>query len=200
MPFNAPTILRTPYTTRPVPRDLIASSPSSATEGKPHILWVGCSDSSVMETEALGVGRDEMFVHRNLGHLLSNGDLSSRSAVEWSVELLKVDHIVVCGHYGCAMIQQLENEDLPGPKKWYKDVAKLHDQTTLDLSEKHIDLPQDDLYHRFEEVYVLAEIDWLKRQPLVQKAVNERGMQIHAFVWDEEAAACVQLVAGEAKA
>ncbi|CAG8949182.1 hypothetical protein HYFRA_00004805 [Hymenoscyphus fraxineus] len=197
MPFNTPAILRTPYTIQPVPRDLIPSSPKSTRDDEPHILWVGCSDSSVMETDSLNVGRAEMFVHRNLGHLLSNGDLSSRSAVEWSVELLKVDHIVVCGHYGCAMLQQQEHESLKTPNTWYKDVAQLHRHHTLDLSEKHIILPEHDLQHRFEDIYVLAEVDWLKRQPLVKKAMEERGMQIHAFVWDEETNGCVQLIAGK---
>lgn len=78
-----------------------------------------------------------------------------------------------------------------------RDVAKLHRHNTLDLNEKHIILPEHDLQHRFEDIYVLAEVDWLKRQPLVKKAIEERGMQIHAFVWDEETNSCVQLIAGK---
>jgi carbonic anhydrase len=79
--------LSTPYTIIPVPSNLIPSSPSPP---KQHILWVGCSDSLVSETDSLDVDRQEIFVHRNLGNLLSNADLSSQSSIEWAVELLKV--------------------------------------------------------------------------------------------------------------
>lgn len=103
MPYQFETAIKIPYRTVPVPKDFIASrcppSPANGTsaipqneepELKPQILWVGCSDSLVIETECLGVRRDEIFVHRDLGNILSNGDLSSRSAVEWAVGLLGV--------------------------------------------------------------------------------------------------------------
>ena len=75
------------YTTSPLPRSLIPSIPDTA---QPHILWIGCSDSWITETETLDVGREELFVVRNLGGVVSNGDLSSGSAVEYSVGVLKV--------------------------------------------------------------------------------------------------------------
>lgn len=115
MPLITPHLFDIPYTTRPVPRDLIPPSSTTPSEAaaevaeetpaatatnindadheKIHILWVGCSDSSILETDVLDVPRDEMFVHRNLGHVLSNGDLSTMSALEWCVELLKVGGI-----------------------------------------------------------------------------------------------------------
>jgi carbonic anhydrase len=92
------------YAILPVPRTLIPSLHASAT--REHILWIGCSDSLVLETDCLDVDRDEIFVHRNLGGRVSNGDLSSKSALEWGVDLLKVDHIVVCGHYECEVIKR----------------------------------------------------------------------------------------------
>ncbi|KAH6662724.1 carbonic anhydrase [Halenospora varia] len=203
---NAPTIIQTPYIVLPVPRDLIPSQTSSeepspgcaqesaAEQKRTHILWVGCSDSSVTETDCVDVGRDEMFVHRNLGHLLSNGDLSSRSAVEWSVELLKVEHIVVCGHYDCSLIAQHENEAAHG---WYRDVAKLHHLNDAHLSSRDIELDERDRHRQHEEVYVLAEVEWLKRQECVANAIKERGIKIHAFVYDREIEGCVQLVKDE---
>ena len=85
------------YAILPVPRSLIQSLQHSPP--KQHILWIGCSDSLISETDCLDVPRDEIFVHRNLGSRVSNGDLSSRSALEWGVDLLKV-----CGesviHFG----------------------------------------------------------------------------------------------------
>jgi hypothetical protein len=76
------------YAILPVPRNLIP--PPRDSPPKQHILWIGCSDSLVLETECLEVNRDEIFVHRNLGGRVSNGDLSSKSALEWGVDLLKV--------------------------------------------------------------------------------------------------------------
>jgi carbonic anhydrase len=74
------------YVVLPVPKDLI---PSQAV-AKAQILWVGCSDSWITETSALDVLPEETFVHRNLGNVMSNGDLSSESAIAYSVDLLKV--------------------------------------------------------------------------------------------------------------
>ncbi len=86
MPFDFHNVIKKQYTAVPVRKDIIPSSG----EPVPQILWVGCSDSLILETEALGVLPEEIFVHRNFGNILSNGDLSSKSAVAWAVELLKV--------------------------------------------------------------------------------------------------------------
>ncbi len=91
MPYAFLNVIKKEYDPVPVPRTFI---PSTGTP-KPHILWVGCSDSLIVETETLDVLPDEIFVHRNLGNILSNGDLSSVSAVEWCVDLLKVGLVLV---------------------------------------------------------------------------------------------------------
>lgn len=75
------------YQVLPLPKDII---PPSKIPGKQQIRWIGCSDSSVEETDVLDVPREEFFVHRNFGNIVSNGDLSSGSAVAWCLELLKV--------------------------------------------------------------------------------------------------------------
>ncbi len=74
------------YAAVPVPRDFIPSKGTTT----PQILWVGCSDSLSTEPDALDLLPEETFIHRNLGNILSNGDLSSASAIEWAVNLLKV--------------------------------------------------------------------------------------------------------------
>lgn len=92
MTFDLLTTVKKPYRAVPVESDFIRRSKS----GKEQILWVGCSDSSVEETDALGVPREEIFVHRNLGNIVSNGDLSSESALEWCLNLLKVFPVLEC--------------------------------------------------------------------------------------------------------
>ena len=86
MPFDFNTAVRKQYTTLPVPRDFILSSGTPTSQ----ILWVGCSDSFIIETETLDVLPEEIFVHRNLGNILHNRDLSSESALDWCLNLLKV--------------------------------------------------------------------------------------------------------------
>ncbi|KAH6667693.1 carbonic anhydrase, partial [Halenospora varia] len=88
------------YTAVPVPPDLIPS----LSKPQEQILWVGCSDSQITETDVLNVPRQEIFVHRNLGNKLSNGDTSSLSAIELCVQEMKVGHVIICGHYGCGLI------------------------------------------------------------------------------------------------
>lgn len=105
MPFDYTTAVQKTYSALPVslstiPSHHISNHKSNSSNPNPNppepvskirILWVGCSDSSILETDCLGVEmREEMFVHRNLGNILSNGDLSTESALEWCVELLKV--------------------------------------------------------------------------------------------------------------
>ncbi len=74
------------YHTVPVPPEFISSHDPDHTK----VLWIGCSDSLVSETDVLAIPREDIFVHRNLGNVVSNGDLSSGSAIEWALEMLKV--------------------------------------------------------------------------------------------------------------
>ncbi|KAL2073918.1 hypothetical protein VTL71DRAFT_11244 [Oculimacula yallundae] len=187
MPYAFQAVIRKQYNAVPVEKGFI---PSKGTP-KPQILWVGCSDSLILETETLGVDPEEIFVHRNLGNILSNGDLSSESAIEWAVDLLKVDHIIVCGHYDCALIDKGDGSELGG---WHKNITKLHHMNE-DYFEK-VESGLDDYcrHRRLEEVYVLAEVGWLKRQEHVMAAMKERGLQVHGFVYDKERKGCVRLV------
>lgn len=85
IPLSSPS-----YQILPLPKDFI---PPAKIPGSQQILWIGCSDSTVEETDVLDVPREEIFVHRNLGDKVSDGDLSSRAAVEWGLGLLKVGFV-----------------------------------------------------------------------------------------------------------
>jgi len=173
------------YTVLPVPKDLIPSQDIA----KAQILWVGCSDSWITETSALDVLPEETFVHRNLGNVMSNGDLSSESAIAYCVDLLKVKHVIVCGHYDCALIKAAEEEP-HAIHGWYEDLSQLRTANDALLPS----IPQKDRDRHLAEVYVLAEANWLKAQPIVARAIAERGLQIHSFVFDKLKEACVRLV------
>ncbi|KAM3072573.1 hypothetical protein ACMFMG_009366 [Clarireedia jacksonii] len=180
------------YTAEPVPPHYLSlAEPSTANATQEKVLWIGCSDSLVSETDTLtNVNRSEIFVHRNLGNRVSVGDVSSGSALEWCIEGLKVQHIIVCGHYDCHLLSESKSDS----NNWYHDFIQLHQ-----LSDAQEPPTQDQKARNrhFEELYVLAEVEWLKKQDQVQRAMKEWGCQVHAFVYDRELGSCVRLVEKE---
>jgi len=91
MPLDFRTAIEKKYKVLPLPETYIESNRIA----KPQILWVGCSDSLMSETQTLAVDSEEIFVHRNLGNIVSNGDLSSQSAIEWCLDILKVCLVII---------------------------------------------------------------------------------------------------------
>ncbi len=104
----------------------------------------------------------------------------------------QVNHIVVCGHYDCGLLR-VESEEPNGIHSWYKDLSTLRAANDSFLTS--VDPVTRD--HHLVEVYVLAEVNWLKTHPVVKKAIEERGLKVHAFVFDKEKEATMQLIEGD---
>jgi len=88
MAIDVDSVVTKRYTVKSIPHNFF----QCLEDGKQHVLWIGCSDSWVTETDRLGLSREEIFVHRNLANVVSNGDLSSSSAIEYCVAHLKVSN------------------------------------------------------------------------------------------------------------
>ena len=89
----------------------------------PQILYIGCSDSRVNATDLLGVDPGEAFIHRNIANMVINTDLSAMSVIHYAISVLNVQHVIVCGHYGCGGVKAaMEPKDLGILNPWLRNI------------------------------------------------------------------------------
>lgn len=149
----------------------------------PEFLWIGCSDSRVPANEITGTQPGEIFVHRNIANLVINTDVNLLSVLEYAVAVLKVRHIIVCGHYGCGGVKAAltNNDHKQVLNMWLrniKDVYRLH-RTELDgLGEG------DARVNRLIELTVKEQVMNLAKTSIVQKAWKEENRpHLHGWVY-----------------
>ena len=151
-----------------------------ADDQKPDFLWIGCSDSRVPAEDVTGTEPGELFVHRNVANQVIHTDFNMLSVLQYAVEVLKVNHVIVCGHYGCGGVKNaLSHKHLGLINKWLrniKDVYRLH-QHELD----GIDDPTRRL-NRLVEVNVVEQVWKLAETSFIQHAW-QRGHNIHVHGW-----------------
>ena len=151
-------------------------------EQRPGILYIGCSDSRVMPEAFMGAGPGEVFVHRNVGNLISSTDPNTRSAVIYGVEHLKVGHIVVCGHYDCGAVKAVLGADDLGPlEPWLRNLRTVRQGHETELES----IPDTtDRCDRLVEHSVRAQCANILEFPEVKASISETGLQVHGWVFD----------------
>ena len=148
----------------------------------PEILYIGCSDSRVTAEELMGVGPGDAFVHRNIANMVSSLDLSSMSVINYAVVHLKVKHVVVCGHYYCGGVKAaMESMDLGILNPWLRNIRDVYR-----LHKEELDGIQDDeeKYKKLVEINVQEQCVNVIKTADVQRAIRERGLSVHGWVFD----------------
>jgi len=138
----------------------------------------------VPETNILDLLPGEVFVHRNIANVVPYGDLSSLSVIQFAVEHLKVQHIIVCGHYGCGGVNAALGDDKLGLAFVDIWIAHVRDVRAKHMAELNAIPDLQQRRNRLVELNIIAQIQHLKRLSNVQAAIKTRGIQIHGLVYD----------------
>jgi carbonic anhydrase len=148
----------------------------------PPLLWIGCSDSRVPANEIIGAKPGEVFVHRNIANMVVHSDMNMLSVLDYSVNVLKVKHVIVCGHYGCGGIKAaMGNASIGIIDNWIrhiKDVYRLH-HNYLDSI-----IDEDERFDKFVEINVKEQVFDLAKTSIVQNAwKNGQDLTLHGWAY-----------------
>lgn len=149
----------------------------------PPLLWIGCSDSRVPANQIIGADPGEVFVHRNIANVVVHSDMNLLSVMDYSVNVLKVKHIVVVGHYGCGGVKAaMGNQNIGIIDNWIRhirDVYRFH-KGELDGIEN-----ETERFNRLVELNVWEQVGNVVKTSIVQKAwENGQELHVHGWVYD----------------
>ena len=148
----------------------------------PPVLWIGCADSRVPANEITGTHPGELFVHRNIANMVVHTDMNMLSVLDYAVNHLGVQHIIVCGHYGCGGVQAaLQNKSLGLINKWIRNIKEVYKENKTELNKIGSERGRFD---RLVELNVKAQVYDLAKTSIVQQAWKDQtGLQIHGWVY-----------------
>ena len=149
---------------------------------KPPVLWIGCADSRVPANEIIGARSGEVFVHRNIANMVVHTDMNMLSVLDYAVNILKVKHVIVCGHYGCGGVKAAMNNKPVGLiDNWIrhiKDTYRFHKAELDKISD------EDSRFDRFVELNVQEQVVDLAKTSIIQNAwENGQGIHLHGWVY-----------------
>jgi carbonic anhydrase len=149
---------------------------------RPQVLWIGCSDSRVPANEITNTEPGDIFVHRNIANMVVHSDMNMLSVLDYAVNILKVKHVIVCGHYGCGGVEAaMQNKQFGLVDNWLrfiKDVYRLH-RKELEAIQDY-----DHRFDRFVELNVMEQAYDLMKTTIIQNAWTDReSPEVHAWVY-----------------
>lgn len=153
-----------------------------STQQAPEYLWIGCSDSRVPANEIVGLMPGDVFVHRNLANVVVHSDLNCLSVLQYAVEILKVKHVIICGHYGCGGVKAALSNDKHGLiDNWLraiKDTYRAHEEEIRALA------TEEDRVSRLCELNVIEQVRSIVHTTIIQEAWD-RGQElaVHGLIY-----------------
>ncbi|SDH39288.1 carbonic anhydrase [Pedobacter terrae] len=148
----------------------------------PEFLYIGCSDSRVTAEDLMGIQPGQAFVHRNVANLVNNVDLNVMTVLNYAVRHLKVNHIVVCGHYNCGGVKAaMQPADMGILNPWLRNIRDVY---RIHRDELNAIEDEGARYNRLVELNVQEQCVNLLKTAAVQEAITERGITVHGWVFD----------------
>lgn len=149
---------------------------------QPPLLWIGCSDSRVPANEIIGAKPGEVFVHRNIANMVIHSDMNMLSVLDYAVNVLKVKHVIVCGHYGCGGVKAaMGNQSIGLIDNWIrhiKDVYRLHEEYLNSIED------EDERFNKFVEVNAQEQVFDLAKTSIVQNAWRSgQDLTLHGWTY-----------------
>lgn len=146
----------------------------------PRYLWIGCSDSRVPANEIIGLDPGEVFVHRNVANLVIHSDMNCLAVLQYAVDVLKVEHVIVCGHYGCGGVRAALDDTVEGVvANWLRPIRELADGAQAELGKL---LTPENVHSRLCELNVQRQVENVSNSTVITAAWR-RGQQIAIHGW-----------------
>jgi carbonic anhydrase len=154
-----------------------------STQQSPHYLWIGCSDSRVPANQVVGLVPGEMFVHRNVANVVVHTDLNCLSAIQFAVDVLRIEHIIVCGHYSCGgILAALQDNKLGLIENWLRHVQDVRAKHRAEIDMLKTEQEQHD---RLCELNVIEQVINLSRTTVVRDAWSRgQAVTVHGWIYD----------------
>jgi carbonic anhydrase len=148
----------------------------------PFFLWIGCSDSRVPPNQITGTMPGDMFIHRNIANMVVHTDMNMLSVVDYGVNALRIDHIIICGHYGCGGVKAAMGPEFGGPaSSWVRnirDVARWHHEELAAIED------EQQRFDRLVEINVAEQVYDLSRTTVLREAWESgRNVKVHGWVY-----------------
>lgn len=156
-----------------------------AKDQNPLYLWIGCSDSRVPANEIVGLEPGELFVHRNLANICPHTDFNCLSVLEFAVDIVKVQHVIVCGHYGCSgVLAAMKDHHLGLVDNWLRNIRDVYAQHKSELDKIQNEKKR---HNRLVELNVFQQTHNVCHTSIVQQAwQRKQPLHIHGWVYDME--------------
>jgi len=154
-----------------------------STQQSPQYLWIGCADSRVPANQIMSLPPGDVFVHRNIANVIVHTDLNALSVIQYAVEVLKVKHIILCGHYGCggvkAAMKNTQHGLIDNWLRHIKDVERFHESELALIEAEQVK------YDRLCELNVIEQTNNIINTSIVQDALKKnQDLKIHGLIYN----------------